>query len=131
MAKTAETESGYDAARQILEAGLKKAPASAEIYEALANLELRTGHIDQAVETLEHGLKSPADKSNLRWILANVLAVRGDTGKLRLQIEELKKIGYPDVLVQLLTAHYYINSHEFRKARQILVPLESAAGLRA
>ena len=69
-------------AQQILENGLKKAPASAEIYEALASLELRTDHIDQAVETLERGLKSPADKSNLRWILANVLAMRGDTGKL-------------------------------------------------
>ena len=40
MARTAETESGYDAARQILEDGLKKAPASAEIYEALTDLEL-------------------------------------------------------------------------------------------
>ena len=36
MARTAETESRYDAARQILEVGLKKAPASAAIYEALA-----------------------------------------------------------------------------------------------
>ena len=62
MAKTAETESRYDAARQILEAGLKKTPASAELYEALANLELRTGHTDQAVETLERGLKSPAEQ---------------------------------------------------------------------
>ena len=41
MAKTAEAESGYDAAREIFEMGLKKAPASTEIYEALTNLELR------------------------------------------------------------------------------------------
>ena len=51
--------------------------------------------------------------------------------KLRLQIEELRKIGYPDVLLQILTAYYWINSSEFMKARQILVPLESAAILGA
>ena len=53
MAKTAETESGYDAAQQILEDGLKKTPASAEIYEALTDLEWRSGHTDQAVKILE------------------------------------------------------------------------------
>jgi cellulose synthase operon protein C len=131
LAKTAEAESGYDSARQIFELGLKKAPVSTEIYEALTSLELRTGHTDRAVETLEIALKSPANKGNLRWILANVLAIRGDTDKLRLQIEELRKIGYPDVLLQILNAYYWINSSEFVKARQILVPLESVAILGA
>ena len=111
--------------------GLKKAPMSMEIYESLTNLELRTGHLDRAIETLELALKSPADKGNLRWMLANVLAMRGDTGKLRLQIEELRKIGYPDILLQVLNAYYWINSSEFMKARQILVPLESVAILGA
>ena len=83
----------YDAARQILEAGLKKAPASAAIYEALASSSCAADHTDQAVEILERGLESSAEKSSLRWILANILAQRGDTGKLLLQIEELKKIG--------------------------------------
>ena len=59
-------------------------------------------------------------------MLANVLAMRGDTSKLRLQIEELRKIGYADVLLQILTAYYLVNSSEFMKARQLLVPLESA-----
>ena len=131
MAKVAETESGYDAARQILEAGLKKAPTSAGIYEALATLELRAGHADLAVETIERGLKSPADKSNLHLMLANVLALRGDTVKLLLQIEELKKMGYPTAIVQFFTAQYYVNSSEFRKARPLLLPLESMVGLSA
>ena len=97
MAKTAETESGYDAAREILEDGLKKAPASAEIYEALTDLECAAAILDRAVEILERGLKSAAPKKdNLHLLLANVLAMRGDTSKLRLQIEELRKIGYPD-----------------------------------
>ena len=74
---------------------------------------------------------SPADKSRLHWLLANILAMRGDTRKLRLQIEELRKIGYPDVLLQVLNAYYWINSSDFMKARQILVPLESAAILKS
>ena len=127
MAKTAEAQSGYEEARQVYEMGLKKASGSTEIYEALTSLELRTGHVDQAVETLEFALKSPVNKGNLRWILANVLAIRGDTGKLQLQIEELRKIGYPDVLLQVLKASFWINSSEFMKARQILVPLESVS----
>ena len=75
LAKTVEAESGYDAARQIFEMGLKKAPASTEIYEGLTNLELRTGRLDRAVETLERGLMSPADKGSLHWLLANILAM--------------------------------------------------------
>jgi cellulose synthase operon protein C len=131
LAKAIETESGYDAAREIFEKGLKKAPASTEIYGALTSLELRNGRFDRAVETLERGLRSPADKGSLHWMLANVLAMRGDTGKLRLQIEELRKIGYPDIILQILNAHYYINAADFMKARQILVPLESVTILGA
>ena len=55
--------------------------------------------------------------------------MRGDTGKLLLQIEELKKIGVSPEYVQYLKAHYHINSSEFREARQLLVPLESKASL--
>ena len=125
LAKTAVAESRYDEARQILEDGLKKTPASAAMYEALADLEHRTGHLDQAVKVLERGLESPAEKGRLHVILANVLAGRGETSKLLLQIEELKKIGYPSVIVQFLSAQYHINVSEFNEARQLLIPLES------
>ena len=129
MARTAETESRSDDARQILEDGLKKAPSSAAIYEALAGLEQRTGHIDRAVRTLERGLESATEKGKLRWVLAEFLARSGETSKLLLQIEELKKIGFSSVLVQILSAEYYINSSEFHQAQQLLVPLESIASL--
>jgi tetratricopeptide (TPR) repeat protein len=127
LGKAMEAESGYEQARKILTAGLEKVPASVEIYEALTNLELGSGHTDQAVENLERGLKTSAvkGKGNLRWILANVLAIRGDTGKLLLQIEELKKIGFSGSYINLLKAYYYINASDFQKARQILVPLDS------
>jgi hypothetical protein len=37
---------------------------------------------------------SQSEKSELRWLLANLLAQHGDTGKLRPQIEELNKAGF-------------------------------------
>ena len=67
-----------------------------------------------------------ADQGNLRVQLTELLAKRGDTGKLLLQIEELKKAGYSQLLIQYFTACYYINSHQFLKARQILITLQAA-----
>jgi cellulose synthase operon protein C len=125
----AATKSEYEAARQILENGLKKVPAAAKIYEALATLELRAGHTDQAVKTLRQGLKSPADKSSLHGMLAELLAQRGDTGELLVEIDELNRIGVSPVIAQYLKAYYHINSSEFSQARLLLVPLESIAGL--
>ena len=66
------------------------------------------------------------DQSSLRLQLTDLLAKRGDTGKLLLQIEELKKLGYAQVLIQYFTAWYHINANQFVKARQILVTLQSA-----
>ena len=48
--------------RQELEDGKKNAPTAAAIYEALANLELRAGRVDKAIEVLESGLESATDK---------------------------------------------------------------------
>jgi tetratricopeptide (TPR) repeat protein len=127
IAKVADGESGSALAQQILRDGLKASPTSELLYEALANSELRTDQTDAAINTLERGLKScPADpQGRLHWILANVLAVRKDAGKLLLQIEELKKIGFPAGLVQYLNAYYYINIGDYVRARQLLVPLQA------
>jgi tetratricopeptide (TPR) repeat protein len=67
-----------------------------------------------------------ADQGNLRLQLTELLAKRGDTGKLLLQIEELKKAGYSQLLIQYFSACYYINSNQFLKARQILITLQAA-----
>jgi tetratricopeptide (TPR) repeat protein len=115
--------SGRAAARRILEDGLKAAPGSAELYEALADLEWRGGAVDKAIETLELGLKSMPDESKLRLVLAHILAQRGDTGKLALQIRELERIGYSSVFLQYLKAYYQVNSQQYALAKQLLVPL--------
>ncbi|HEX3446679.1 MAG TPA: tetratricopeptide repeat protein [Isosphaeraceae bacterium] len=150
MAKAAIAEGRQQngAARQILEDGLKKWPSSAMLCRELAIRDLEIGRVDQAVETLERGLDTPAetrdtperglkisgevvDKADLLWLLARVLARSGDTAKLRLRIEQLKGVGVQTTLVDFLTAHYYVNTKDFRKARQILVPIDSKTGLPA
>jgi tetratricopeptide (TPR) repeat protein len=123
--------SGYDEARQILNDGLKNVATSKTkaIYTALADTELRAGNLNKAIEVLELGVKGSdrqADQADLRVRLADLLAKHGDTGKLLLQIEELKKAGCLSFVIQYFTACYYINSNQFLKARQILVTLQTA-----
>jgi len=126
----AKDQSGRDKARQILEEGLKKAPTSMQLYGTLANLELRAGEVDRAIKTLEDGVKLVSEPGRLREFLAeHILAARGDarrgdTDKLLRQIEELRKIGYPSVYLQYLTARYCFNTKDFLKARQLLLPLQ-------
>ena len=93
LARIAEVQGGNEAAKRVLETGLTKLPAAAELYLSLADLNQRANHLDQAMAVLERGLKSASDKTALRWLLANYLASRGDTGKLRLLIEELRNDG--------------------------------------
>ena len=93
LARAVERESGLDAAREVLDKGLATAPKAIELYQALANLEQRAGRVDRAVDALELGLKALPDEINLRVQLALLLANRGDTGRLLLQIAELERMG--------------------------------------
>ena len=101
-------------------------PTLTAIYDALARLESRAGNKDEAIEVLELILKSQPDQSALRVRLTDLLANRGDTGQLLLQIEELKRLGQPPVLIQYYTAFYHVNTNQFLKAKQSLVALQAA-----
>ncbi len=134
MAKIAETEVGkkvpaaQEEARKILAAGLKKIPTSTDLVQALADLELRARSLDAAVETLERGIKSADNKAPLHFALAHVLATRGDTGKLLVEIEEVKKAGFHGQIVQLLMGNYYVNHSQYKQALRTLAPLQSNPG---
>ena len=97
------------------------------LYEALANLELRDGRddkrFDKAVDALELGLKSLPNEGRLRLMLATLLARRGATDTLLVQINQLENMGYSPLLLQYLRARYYVNSRQYAQARQMLVPL--------
>ncbi len=132
-------------AREILEAGLKKSPSSIALYRALHQLDLQSGHLDQAIATLErglsasaatsetpqHGLKSDesVNRNEMLYQLASLLAHRGETGKLLLRIKELETTGVPPTYMSYLNAFYNVNIKDFAKAREILVPIDSQAHL--
>ena len=226
IARVTENESGLEAARLVLEEGLEVEKRSTSLYNALAYNELRSGHVDAAIKTLERSLElcdlrlmsslkgvsdippegkdliivaavdnvlhfrifdgvgkavvdtdekkltkqappiddlrkqlldlwppheltasekgrvisavtsivdytglesAPADRADLRLLLARVLADdHRDAGKLLLQIEELKRIGISPVWIQYLEAYYRLNTDNPVKARQILIPLQAA-----
>lgn len=115
-----------DAVREILDKGLATAPKAIELYLALSNLEKRAGRLDRAADALYLGLKALPDEISLRVELALLLANRGDTGRLDLQIDALERMGIGAYrpFIQYLKAHALFNKHEFYKARQLLAPLQ-------
>jgi tetratricopeptide (TPR) repeat protein len=115
-------------ARRILEEGLKTAPTSVALYEALASLDSRGGSSDKAIETVEVGLKSMPGETRLRSLLALLLAARGDTDKLLLEIRQLENMGYSPLVLRYLRAYYHVNSRQYQLARQLLVPLLAEVG---
>ena len=102
-------------------------PIPAALYQVLATLESFVGddNGNRAVEVLELGLMNQPDLGELRLQLTDLLANRGDTGKLLLQIKELKKLGCSPILTQYYTAWYHINSRQFLTARHLLATLQA------
>ncbi len=119
------TTGGLAASRQILDKGLAAAPGSVKLYQALYTLERRSGRFDEAIKTLEDGVKAVNGDIGLRFQLAQALAAKGETGKLQLQIQELKNVGIIPVYLNYFNAYYCVNSHEYAKARQILSSLQA------
>ncbi len=125
LADLIEEELGRPEALRVVNKALEIEPNAVPLYEKRAVLELREGKIDLAVAGLEAALNKLVDQGRLRIVLATILARRGDTGKLLLQIEELKRLGFPPQYTQYLMGYYYVNMKEFVKARQALLPLIS------
>ena len=117
-------QSRLDAARAILDKGVEAVPKAAILYRARAEIEQKAGRGDRAVDTLELGLKELPDELNLHWQLAQILAERGDSGKLLLHVAELERLEANRLYTQYLRAYYHFNMHEYAKARQILAPLQ-------
>jgi cellulose synthase operon protein C len=125
IARVAEKEKGHDAARKILEKELEATPDSVALNEALVFLELNARQTDKAIEILRRILKTYPNSGKFAWLLARILAQRGDTRELESQIEDLKRIGFSPILLRFLTAWYNINKNEYAIARDLLVPLQT------
>jgi tetratricopeptide (TPR) repeat protein len=126
VARAVEREAGPDAARQVLDKGLAAAPRSSDMYRELASIEQRAGRIDRAIDALDLGLKTLPEDINLRGQMAMLLAGRGESevGRLLLQISELERLHASRPFTQYLSAYYHFNKRDFKKAEQILTPLQ-------
>lgn len=114
-------------ARQRLEEGVKAVPkeSSAQLYQLIAKLEKDAGSPLKAIEILGTALKELPDDGNLRWDLAMLLADQGETTKLLVEIQELKRLGASSFIVDFLKARYQVNSREWKSAQQTLTALRS------
>ena len=74
---------------------------------------------------MTRGLISEPDHGGLHLRLTELLANSGDTGKLQLQIKELKRLVFSPTIIQFYTARYHINRGEFIKARHLLTNLQA------
>ena len=123
-AELAERKSGLDAARQVLDRGLQEAPESPNLYLALAELEQRAGRMDESIKVMEDALKRMPEQVQIRFQLANRLAVTGDSSKLYLQIQEMKNSGINQIAIDFFMAYYHVNRNEFSSAHRILATLQ-------
>ena len=132
VAEAAERELGPDTARQVLEEGLAKAPRSSPGCIGSSPTSTRgPAAATRRSRALELGLKVMPEDLHLRWQLAMLLASRGEakSGRLGMEIEELKRVGISRPFIQYLTACYHFNKGEFLEADG--VPDVAAAGREA
>ncbi len=114
-----------DVASGILDKGLAAIPDSAMLYQARAEIERKAGRFDRYIEYLERGVKTVPQNIALRLQLAVSLAARGDTGKLQLQIDEMKGLGVSQILLDYFTAYYHFNKKEFERSKEILAAIQA------
>jgi tetratricopeptide (TPR) repeat protein len=111
-------------AHRLLKAALDLMPKEASLYLAQARLETQSGKPEEAIAALRRGLEQVPDEANLHWDLAGILADRGETARLWLEIEELRRLKVSPPLVEFLEAYHQVNLREWAKARQTLVRLQ-------
>ena len=95
------------------------------LYKALFSVERRAGRVDEAIKALEDGVRAIPGEVALRVQLAQVLAGKGDTGELQLQIQELKNLGVLPIYINYFTAYYHANNREYARAKQILTSMQA------
>ena len=64
------------------------------------------------------------EQVQIRFQLANRLAMTGDSSKLYLQIQEMKNSGVNQIAIDYFMAFYHVNRNEFSSARWILAALQ-------
>ena len=115
----------YDDARNYAQQGIKLFPGNVVLYTTLADVELRSGQREKAVEVLDQGLKATHDDPQLLWAKANLLIDTNKIPEAQKTIADLQATGYPKGLIEYLLARIELVQGRWLPAR---VGFENARG---
>jgi tetratricopeptide (TPR) repeat protein len=82
----------FEAGRKHLQRALGLRPHFIPGYEALAQIELAAGRLDEAVAVFRRGLEKNPDQPELSWHLANLLIQRGQLDEVEEMLGRLEKL---------------------------------------
>lgn len=121
-ARAARGRGAVAEARAELERAEARHPHDPRFYQEHADLELKDGRADRAVAVLERGLAAAPGEPGLRWALGHVLAERGETAALALQVARLRSdpAGYPPAALDYLGAWLAYHGGRWSEAARAL-----------
>ncbi len=97
---------------------MKLYPKDPNVYANMVNIEVATGHHDQAIAVLRQGLAVVQHDPGLLWILANLLIETNKLKEVRQTIGEMQAINYPRPYIEYLNARIEMVQGHWLAARQ-------------
>jgi len=94
----------FDRARDCARQAIRLRPEDFQTHSTLADVELRAGQRDRAIEVLRGGLEATGRHPALEWTLANLLLDSGDLDEARRSIAKLEQAGYGEARLGYLRA---------------------------
>lgn len=91
-ALAARLPNGFEQGRKHIRRALERHPQFVPGYEALAQIELSAGRLDEAIAIFRGGLEKNAEQPELSWNLANLLIQRGRLDEAEEMLGRLEKL---------------------------------------
>ncbi len=93
-----------DAAERIIQRGMQANPQVPDMYARAAQVALRQGHADEAIEYFRAGLRAVPGQADLMWNLAQLELESGELETVDKLLSELRTAEYPEGPVRFLEA---------------------------
>jgi tetratricopeptide (TPR) repeat protein len=110
-----------DKARGWLQDGIKRYPKRKEMYLVLADLELRSRHIEAAEKALAQGVEQVPDSNDLAWYLTNTYIDNNQRTKADEMIKRFKGLEFPMPLVNLAEARVLVADGQWKNGLDALL----------
>jgi tetratricopeptide (TPR) repeat protein len=129
-AEVARARKKPDEARQFLEKGVRLYPSEAAFHVLLAELDVQSGNLKEAIARLRRGLEEASEKDNLLWLLTDLLTQspdREDREEAMEKIAEMRKSS-TSPLIDFLAARILLAEKEWHEASETLEKLHPQLG---